>query len=78
MTGSCSESPAFGKLQNVNASIFNRWGEKMVEWSTPVGGWDGRTASGVMASDGVYFFILTVIDGAKKTFQKTGYVFLTR
>ncbi len=50
----------------------------MVEWSTPVGGWDGRTASGVMASDGVYFFILTVIDGAKKTFQKTGYVFLTR
>ncbi|MES2138281.1 MAG: PKD domain-containing protein [Bacteroidota bacterium] len=67
-----------GSLTLLKASIFSRWGEKMVEWSTPVGGWDGRTASGVMSSDGVYFFILTVMDGAKKTLQKTGYVFLTR
>lgn len=67
-----------GSLTLLNASIFNRWGEKMCEWNTPLGGWDGRTASGVLATDGFYFFILTVMDGDKRTFQKTGSVFLTR
>ena len=67
-----------GSLTLISASIYNRWGEKMVEWSSPVGGWDGRTASGVMASHGVYFYILTVMDEDKKTSQKTGTVQLVR
>ena len=67
-----------GSLTLLSVSIFNRWGEKMCEWSSPLGGWDGRTASGVMASNGVYFYVLTLMERDKKTVQKTGSVLLTR
>ncbi len=58
-------------LKTMNAEIFNRWGEKMSEWHTTNGGWDGRTASGLPASTGTYYYIINAEgkDG-KKYFEK--------
>ena len=58
-------------LETMNAEIYNRWGQKEYEWHTTNGGWDGRTASGVFAPDGTYYFIISAkgYDG-KEYFEK--------
>jgi gliding motility-associated-like protein len=65
-------------LASVKAQIFNRWGTKIYEWDAPNGHWDGRTPAGVMAPDGVYFYIIEAkgLDG-KEYFEK-GHVTLQR
>jgi gliding motility-associated-like protein len=58
-------------LETMDAQIFNRWGQKQYEWHTTNGGWDGRTAAGVLVPDGTYFFIISAkgLDG-KEYFEK--------
>ncbi len=58
-------------LENLDAEIFNRWGQKIYEWHTTNGAWDGRSASGVPCDNGTYYFVIraTGIDG-KKYFKK--------
>lgn len=65
-------------LESMDAEIFNRWGQKEYEWHTTNGGWDGRTASGVPAPDGTYYFIMraTGIDG--KEYKEHGSFSLIR
>ena len=67
-----------GNVSLVSAVIFNRWGQKILEWNTPLGGWDGRTASAEPAASGVYFYILTIMDKDKKSTQKLGSILLER
>ena len=64
-------------LKTMDAEIFNRWGEKIYEWHTTNGGWDGRSASGVEASEGTYYFIMkaTGIDG-EEYFKKGAFTLL--
>lgn len=58
-------------LEKLDAEIYNRWGQKEYEWHTTNGGWDGRTAAGMLVPDGTYFFIISAkgIDG-KEYFEK--------
>ena len=58
-------------LKKLDAEIYNRWGQKEYEWHTTNGGWDGRTASGLPASDGTYYYIINAegVDG-EKYFEK--------
>jgi gliding motility-associated-like protein len=65
-------------LTITSASIFNRWGQKVYDWSVALAGWDGRTASGVPAPDGVYFFIFNAVGVEGKRYTETGYILLTR
>jgi len=37
--------------------IFNRWGQKLYEWTDPAGGWDG-TFKGSDVKQGVYFALI--------------------
>lgn len=64
-------------LETMDAEIFNRWGEKMFEWHTTNGGWDGRTTSGILAPEGTYYYIIkaTGIDG-KEYFEKGGFTLM--
>ena len=41
-------------LVEFRAIIFNRWGQKIYEWTDPNGGWDG-TFNGHDVKEGVYF-----------------------
>jgi gliding motility-associated-like protein len=40
--------------------LFNRWGEKIGDWSNPDGNWDGLI-NGRVAPEGVYVYQLTWI-----------------
>ena len=40
-----------------HAYIFNRWGQKLFEWTDPAEGWDG-TFKGHPVKDGVYFVLV--------------------
>ena len=44
-------------LASFHAYIFNRWGQKLFEWSDPAEGWDG-TYKGKPVKEGVYFVLV--------------------
>ena len=47
----------YQSLTEFHAYIFNRWGQKLYEWSDPAGGWYG-TFNGKEVKDGVYFVLV--------------------
>ena len=50
------------KIRNIydfRGEIYNRWGEKVYEWTQPLGGWEGRTTSGLELAAGTYYYIIT-------------------
>lgn len=44
-------------IVSFRATIINRWGQKLFEWTDPADGWDG-TFKGKPVRDGVYFVIV--------------------
>lgn len=58
----------FTSLLSFRASIYNRWGNLLYEWSDPAEGWDGRV-NGKFVPTGVYFIIVEYTDtsGRKRT-----------
>lgn len=64
-------------LNDFHLEIYNRWGQKIFETST--GGWDGRTTSGNMASEGTYYFIFKGVSAITSTdYSTNGYLTLVR
>ena len=56
-----NENPKFKakdyqSLVEFHAYIFNRWGQKLYEWTDPAEGWDG-TYKGKPVKEGVYFLL---------------------
>lgn len=54
-----------------HAYIFNRWGQKLYEWTDVSGGWDG-TYNGHPVKDGVYYVLVKAkgADGRKYDIRK--------
>lgn len=48
---------SYKSLLRFKCTIFNRWGNKIYEWSDPAGSWDG-TYKGKTVSPGVYFYVV--------------------
>lgn len=65
-------------LKTMDAEIYNRWGEKEYEWHTTNGGWDGHTASGVLAPGGTYYFIINASGIDDKVYFEKGFFTLLR
>jgi gliding motility-associated-like protein len=68
-------------VKELQCSIYDRWGLKIADWianDDAATGWNGRTTSGLPASDGVYFYILkaTALNG--KEIQKEGFLQLLK
>ncbi len=61
----------YQSLVEFHAVIFNRWGQKLYEWSDPAGEWDG-TFHGQPVKQGVYFVDVTAkgADGIKYHIRK--------
>ena len=52
------QSPADWKsIVEFHAYIFNRWGQKLYEWTDPAGSWDG-TFNGHPVKEGVYYVLV--------------------
>ena len=63
-------------LDNINCSIYNRWGERIKELKDINDGWDG-TCKGVSVPDGVYVYLIEVStkDG---TINRAGHITVFR
>ena len=47
----------YRSLTEFHAYIYNRWGQKLYEWTDPAGGWDGKY-NGKDVAQGVYFVLV--------------------
>ena len=58
-------------IAEFHAYIFNRWGQKLFEWTDPTDGWDG-TQNGTPVKEGVYFILCKAkgTDGQTYTIRK--------
>ena len=61
----------YQNITEYQAYIFNRWGQKLFEWTDPATGWDG-TYKGSPVKDGVYFCLVKAkgADGKIYNFKK--------
>jgi len=61
----------WSSLVEFKATIFNRWGKKLYQWTDPNDGWDG-TYNGKPVKQGVYFVDVraTGSDGVKYHFRR--------
>lgn len=61
----------YKSLIEFHAYIYNRWGQKLFEWTDPSQGWDG-TYKGKPVKDGVYFCLVkaTGADGKKYNIKR--------
>ncbi len=46
------------EITEFSATVFNRWGKKVYEWTDPTQGWDGKIKN-AEAAEGVYYYIVT-------------------
>ena len=49
--------PGYRSIVKFHAYIFNRWGQKLYEWTDPAGGWDG-TYKGSDVKQGTYYVLV--------------------
>jgi len=65
-------------LQSLNCQIFNRWGVKVWELTTPLESWDGHDKTGIPCSEGVYFYVLHATGTDSRVYHQTGFIQLSR
>lgn len=61
----------YKSIVEFQATIFNRWGQKLYSWNDPAGGWDGKF-NGKNVKQGVYFVLVKArgADGRKFNIKK--------
>ncbi len=65
-------------LLNFDMKIYDRWGILMTDFSNPVQGWDGRNKTGILATDGTYYYIMSAKGNDGKDYERTGFLQLIR
>ena len=65
-------------IKTFECSIYNRWGQIIYKWDTPVGGWDGRAISGKEIPSGQYYYVLKAVDFSDKKIEQKGTIMLMR
>jgi gliding motility-associated-like protein len=65
-------------VKEITLQIFNRWGQKMYEFTGAKAGWDGVTDSGQKATDGTYFYFIIAKGYDDKEVKKNGSLGLYR
>ena len=51
------QQDGYRNIEEFHAYIYNRWGQKLYEWTDPATGWDG-TYRGKPVKEGVYFCLV--------------------
>lgn len=59
---------SYQNIVEFHAYIFNRWGQKLYEWTDPADGWDG-TYHGKDVKDGVYFVLVKAKGADGRTYN---------
>lgn len=58
----------YQSLTEFHAYIFNRWGQKLFEWTNPADGWDGKY-KGKDVAQGVYYVLVKAKGADGKTYN---------
>jgi len=62
-------------VETYNASIYNRWGEKIYEWNQNIEGWNGKEQkTGKDCVEGTYFCMVEAVGTNGETIKVTGSV----
>ena len=64
-------------VKDVKVQIYDRWGLKIVEWSDPIGSWDGKLNGSPVQAD-VYVYRVSTVDVNEKREVRVGHVSLVR
>lgn len=65
-------------VKEISLQIFNRWGQKLYEFSGPKASWDGITPNGVKVPEGTYFYFVKATGFDGQEIEKHGTVNLFR
>ncbi len=65
-------------VKEISLQIFNRWGEKMYEFTGPKASWDGVGSNGTKVADGTYFYFVKAYGYDTKEIEQHGTVNLFR
>jgi gliding motility-associated-like protein len=65
-------------VKEISLQIFNRWGQKLYEFSGPKASWDGKVPSGEGAPEGTYFYFVKATGFDDKEIERNGTVSLFR
>lgn len=65
-------------VKEISLEIYNRWGQKMYEFTGAKAAWDGITGNGEEASAGTYFYFVKAKGFDDKVYEKQGPVSLFR
>lgn len=68
---------AYTSIVQFNATIFNRWGRQVYQWTNPQTGWNG-TINGKPAPEGTYFYLIRAQGAEGKTYTLKGHINLLR
>ncbi|MDQ3048843.1 MAG: gliding motility-associated C-terminal domain-containing protein [Bacteroidota bacterium] len=60
------------------ASIYDRWGLKLFDWTDIRNGWDGKGKNGRPAPDGTYFYIISAKGFDGQEYKAQGHLSLVR
>ena len=62
---------SYKSIIQFKCTIFNRWGNKIYEFTDPSKGWDGKY-KGKEVNPGVYFYMIAAVGGDGKNYKKAG------
>jgi gliding motility-associated-like protein len=65
-------------IKEISLQIFNRWGEKLYEFSGAKASWDGLAPNGMKVPEGTYFYFVKATGFDDKEIEKQGTVNLFR
>lgn len=62
---------SYASLVDFECTIFNRWGTKIISFTNPADGWDGRY-KGKLVDPGVYFYVIKAVGADGVKYNKSG------
>ena len=65
-------------MKDLNAIIYNRWGDKIFEILSPEDSWNGVSLNGLEVPEGVYFYVLNATGQDGTPYKEKGSVTLYR
>ena len=65
-------------MKDIDVSIYNRWGEMVINWQDENYQWDGRGIDGEELPEGVYYYVLIATGEDGYAYQKKGSITLLR
>ncbi|MGZ4038695.1 MAG: T9SS type B sorting domain-containing protein, partial [Bacteroidia bacterium] len=65
-------------VKEISLQIFNRWGQRMYEFTGAKAAWDGLNSNGQKVSDGTYFYFVKATGFDDKEVNKNGSLSLFR